>query len=256
MPFSRELVTRLVEADTVAVLTGAGISAESGIPTFRDVGGLWEQFKPEELANIRAFLRNPALVQAWYRHRRDVALENKPNAGHKALVELEHLLNDFLLITQNVDNLHRRAGSSNLVELHGNILRNYCIDCGHEAGEVEMDSLSEGEPATCNKCGGYYRPDVVWFGEMLPYGALIKAEEVAASTDVFLTIGTSALVYPAAGIPIAAKENGAYVAEINIKPSAIANIVDEVILGRAGEILPALVKSVINHRKLKQNESY
>ncbi len=242
--FSHELVTRLSDARGVAVLTGAGISAESGIPTFRDVDGLWERFRPEELANVRAFLRNPELVQRWYDHRRSIANETTPNAGHLALAEMESMFGEFTLVTQNVDNLHCRAGSRRIVELHGNITRSYCVDCEQPAGEDVMRPIAEGMRAVCSNCGGLIRPDVVWFGEMLPEGAMEAAYAAAEAADVFLSVGTSAVVYPAAGIPPHAKASGAYVAEINIERSAIADAVDEVVLGRAGEILPALVEAV------------
>ena len=247
-PFSHELVNRLARAQRVAALTGAGISAESGIPTFRDPGGLWEQFKPEELANVHAFLRNPKLVQSWYAHRRSVAEEKKPNPGHEALVELEGLVPNFLLITQNVDHLHQRAGSTKMAELHGNITRSYCIDCGKAATEDEMMPIALGALAQCSTCDGHIRPDVVWFGEMLPEGIMEWAGEAARQAEVFLSIGTSAVVYPAAGLPLMARENGAYVAEINIEASAIAGYVDEVVLGKAGEVLPGLVQAVKEKR--------
>ena len=243
-PFSQYLVDRLAQARHVAVLTGAGISAESGIPTFRDPGGLWQQFKPEELANVRAFLNNPHLVQAWYTHRHTVALEKTPNPGHRALAHLEELFDDYLLITQNVDNLHQRAGSNKITELHGNITRSYCIDCGKTATEQEMEPIASGTAAQCSVCNGYIRPDVVWFGEMLPEGAMLKANAAAQRAEVFLSIGTSAVVYPAAGIPLLARDYGAYVAEINVEASAIAGYVDEVVLGKAGEVLPQLVEAV------------
>lgn len=243
-PFSQNLIDRLAQAQHVAVLTGAGISAESGIPTFRDPGGLWKQFKPEELANVRAFLRNPHLVQAWYTHRHAVAQEKSPNPGHEALAHLETLMADFLLITQNVDNLHQRAGSKNITELHGNITHSYCIDCGKTATEQEMTPIASGTAAQCSACNGYIRPDVVWFGEMLPEGAMAQANAAAQRAEVFLSIGTSAVVYPAAGIPLLAKDYGAYVAEINVEASAIAGYVDEVVLGKAGEVLPQLVEAV------------
>ena len=242
--FSQALATRLADATRVAVLTGAGISAESGIPTFRDPGGLWQQFKPEELANVKAFLRNPALVQGWYAHRSQVARDVEPNAGHTALAALEALIPDFTLITQNVDDLHRRAGSRNVVELHGNITRSHCIDCARPAAENDLKALAEGTAAVCPDCGGYLRPDVVWFGEMLPTDAVEAAHEAAQHAEVFLSIGTSAVVYPAAGIPLLAREHGAYVAEINPQASAIAAQLDEVVTGSAGTILPALVAAV------------
>ncbi|HYG67634.1 MAG TPA: NAD-dependent deacylase, partial [Anaeromyxobacteraceae bacterium] len=230
-PLSDTLVQRLAAAERVAVLTGAGISAESGVPTFRDPGGLWQQFRPEELANVRAFLKNPVLVQAWYAHRRAVVENVAPNPGHEALAALERLVTgrggSFLLATQNVDGLHRRAGSERVVELHGSLARTYCIDCGREATEADLHAVAEGETACCPDCGGLLRPDVVWFGEMLPKGAMERAAEAAASADVFLSVGTSAVVYPAAGLPLVAKEAGAYVAEVNPERSDIAWRLDE-----------------------------
>ncbi len=243
-PFTEELVERLARARRVAALTGAGVSAESGIPTFRDPGGLWQRFRPEELANVQAFLNNPELVQGWYAHRRSVALEKAPNAGHQALAALETLVPDFLLITQNVDNLHQRAGNRNVAELHGNITQSYCIDCRRTATEQDMQPLASGTPARCPACDGYIRPDVVWFGELLPEGVMERAGAAAQRADVFLSVGTSAVVYPAAGLPVLAREAGAYVAEVNIAASAIARHVDEVVLGKAGEVLPRLVEAV------------
>ena len=260
MPFSEELVRRLAEAERIAVLTGAGVSAESGVPTFRDEGGLWEQFSPQELANVDAFLDNPELVQGWYAHRRRVVTETEPNPAHRALADLEAFAPAFLLITQNVDDLHRQAGSEAVVELHGNITRSYCIDCARPASEAEMrpdrtgrragGSTPGGRPAggsevvACPDCGGLLRPDVVWFGEMLPDGAMEEAQQAAAEADVFLSVGTSAVVYPAAGLPLAAAEGRAYVAEVNTERSAIAGELDEVVLGKAGEVLPPLVEAV------------
>ncbi len=241
MFFTNTLVERLAHARHVAVLTGAGISAESGIPTFRNPGGLWDRFRPEELANLDAFLQNPELVQEWYEYRRNVAMNTSPNPGHLALVDLEDLIEDFTLITQNVDDLHRRAGSKNVVELHGNIMRSYCIDCGRPADDFKPND--EG-PYVCRDCGGLIRPDVVWFGELLPEEAVEQAQRSAERAEVFLSIGTSAIVYPAAGLPLLAKQSGAYVAEVNIEPSAIAGDMDETIQGRAGEVLPRLVEAV------------
>ena len=247
-PFSDALVARLAAARRVAVLTGAGISAESGVPTFRDPGGLWQRFRPEELANVEAFLRNPALVQGWYAHRRAVVEDVAPNPGHEALAALERLVaergGDFLLATQNVDGLHRRAGSEHVIELHGSLARTYCIDCGREASEAKLAALSGGEASRCPACGGLLRPDVVWFGERLPEGAMEQAAEAAASADVFLSVGTSAVVYPAAGLPLVAKASGAYVAEVNPERSDIAGRLDEHVCGKAGAVLPALVARV------------
>ena len=243
-PFSETLVRRLREARFVAVLTGAGISAESGVPTFRDPDGLWQRFKPEELANVEAFLANPTLVQGWYAHRRQVVEEVRPNAGHEALAALERWVvgrgGEFLLATQNVDGLHEQAGSRRLVELHGSLRRSYCLDCHAEA---DATGLAEG-PLTCEACGGLVRPDVVWFGEMLPEEALAEATQAAALADVYLTVGTSAVVYPAAGLPQIARQSGAYVAEVNPEPSEIAWRLDEQVRGAAGAVLPDLVAAV------------
>jgi NAD-dependent deacetylase len=245
-PFNHTLVERLAAARSVAVLTGAGISAESGLVTFRDPDGLWQQFRPEELANVRAFLSNPTLVQGWYAARRHAALEAEPNPGHRALAALEGLIPDFTLITQNVDNLHQRAGNRNIIELHGNLTRNYCIDCEVEAAEVDAEALAEGRPSACPACGGYIRPDVVWFGEMLPAGAFERAVEAARRAEVLLSIGTSAVVHPAASIPMYAAK--AYRAEVNIEPSAIAREMDEVVVGPAGQVLPRLLEAVSARR--------
>jgi NAD-dependent deacetylase len=246
-PFSDELIGRLARARHVGVLTGAGISAESGIPTFRDAGGLWDRFKPEELANVHAFLENPGLVQQWYAHRRSIALEKAPNPGHRALADLETMIEDVTLVTQNVDRLHQRAGSRRVIELHGNILRSYCIDCEREANAGDLRAIGDGEPAVCPGCGGLIRPDVVWFGEVLPAGAIERAHAVAGRAEVFLSIGTSAVVFPAAGLPLRAASAGAYAAEINVEPSAIADDLDETVLGPAGTVLPALVEAVGRH---------
>ena len=183
---SPTLIRRLATARSAAVLTGAGISAESGVPTFRDEGGLWQRFRPEELANVDAFLANPVLVQAWYRHRLEVVTETQPNPGHEALSMLEEMIEDFTIITQNVDNLHRRAGGQNVLELHGNIARSYCIDC--EASVADLPAVLEEEAARCDACGGLIRPDVVWFGEMLPEDQLRRAMHIASEPEQGTTV--------------------------------------------------------------------
>lgn len=241
--FSQELVDRLAQATSVMALTGAGISAESGVPTFRDPGGLWEAFSPEELANVDAFLNNPKLVQSWYAHRQAVIAEVEPNPGHYALAALGELIDDFTVITQNVDGLHQQAGSAHVAELHGNIRRAYCIDCEAPAPEGALTPAAD-TIARCPTCGGLLRPDVVWFGEMLPRAEVQRAEQATQRADVCLSIGTSALVYPAAAIPQQARATGAYVAEVNIEPSAIADQIDETVIGKAGAVLPALVDAV------------
>ena len=243
--FSDTLIDRLAEADHVAVLTGAGISAESGIPTFRDPDGLWEEFDPQELANVEAFLDNPELVQGWYRHRRQLVEEAEPNAGHRALAELEAHVSGLAVITQNVDDLHNRAGSNTVIELHGNITHNYCMDCERPAEAETVDAaIQDGTPARCTECDGFIRPDVVWFGEMLPPDAIERADAATSRADVFLSIGTSAVVYPAAQFPLEARANGAYVAEINPDTTGITNEIDESIRGPAGKVLPALRDAV------------
>ncbi len=249
MPLSSDiLVERLASAKSVAVLTGAGISAESGVPTFRDPGGLWQQMRPEELANVDAFLRNPTLVQRWYAHRRAVVEDVQPNAGHVALAGLEDLVckrgGEFLLATQNVDGLHGRAGSQHMIELHGTLTRSYCIDCDRTATDDELSAIESSVTALCTSCNGLLRPDVVWFGEMLPDGAMELASNAAARCDVFLSIGTSAVVYPAAGLPLIAFDAGAYVAEINPNRSDIASRISEHVSGKAGEVLPQLLEAV------------
>lgn len=246
MEFSSELLKRLKRAKRVAVLTGAGVSAESGVPTFRDPGGIWEKFKPEQLANFEAFMSDPDFVWSWYQHRREIMRDVKPNAGHYAMAEMDNIFEDFDLITQNIDNLHHRAGSKNVTELHGNIERNFCLGCRTFYTDID---ISEKKVLKCEKCGGLIRPDVVWFGEMLPADALHRAEESAANSEVFFTIGTSAEVYPAALLPIIAKRSGAYVVEINTKPTVISNELDETITGKSGEILSELISKIKDIRK-------
>ena len=237
--FSRKLIERLYKAYNVVVLTGAGISAASGVPTFRGKDGLWNKFNPEELANVNAFLKNPQLVWEWYQWRRNLIKNVKPNLGHYALVDLEGFYNEFTLITQNVDNLHQLAGSRNVIELHGNIMRNKCHSCGR-LYEEEVE-FKNGELPTCPHCGGLIRPDVVWFGEMLPADAIQSAQQAAAAAEVFFSIGTSAQVEPAASLPYLAKGNGAYLVEINPEPTPLTDVADEAFLMPAEEVLPLLV---------------
>ncbi|MCX7877553.1 MAG: NAD-dependent deacylase [Ignavibacteria bacterium] len=245
--FSDKLISKLLDAKSVSVLTGAGVSAESGVPTFRDPGGIWEKFRPEQLANFDAFISDPDFVWQWYQHRREIMRNVQPNDGHYALAEMESLFPDFNLITQNIDNLHRRAGSKNIYELHGNIERNYCISCRKYYNDV---SPEEKQALKCS-CGGLVRPDVVWFGEMLPYETLMKAEQCAMNSDVFLSIGTSAEVYPAATLPLIAKESGAYVAEINIRQTVITEDLDEFITGKSGVILKRLTEIIKSELKVQ-----
>jgi NAD-dependent deacetylase len=244
MEFSNELISRLKKAKVVSALTGAGVSAESGVPTFRDPGGIWEKFRPEQLANFDAFMSDPDFVWSWYQHRREIMRDVKPNNGHYSLAEFEKIFDEFNLITQNIDNLHFRSGSKRVTELHGNIERTYCINCRVFYNDINVE---EKKVLKCTKCGGLVRPDVVWFGEMLPQEALLFAEECAQNSDVFFSIGTSAEVYPAAMLPLIAKRSGAYVVEINIKPTVMSMDVDEVIQGKSGEILNELVNHLKNN---------
>jgi NAD-dependent deacetylase len=242
---SEQLLNVLKRARSVAVFSGAGISAESGVPTFRGEEGLWKKFKPEELANFNAFMNNPDLVWEWYRHRKQVMTTIMPNAGHVALAQMETLFPRFTIITQNIDNLHRRAGSRNVRELHGNIDRNYCISCGKYY--TNEDILVQERAPKCPACNGLIRPDVVWFGEFLPeaeWNASVAASEMA---DLFLAVGTSAVVYPAASLPLIAKRAGAYVVEINVEPTDLSPNADEVITGKSGEILPVIAGIVHQH---------
>src|SRR5713101_566579 len=211
---SEHLISRLKSAENVAVFTGAGISAESGVPTFRGDEGIWKKFKPEELANFDAFMRNPELVWEWYKQRKQVIASIQPNAGHFALAAMEQLHNHFSIITQNIDNLHRRAGSKAVYELHGNIERNYCIACGTYFTDEQI--FEQTRAPRCPSCKGLIRPDVVWFGELLPADAWNASIEAAKRADVFLSVGTSAVVYPAASLPTMAKKAGAYLVEINV----------------------------------------
>lgn len=233
------IAEKLADAMRVVVFTGAGVSKESGVPTFRDTDGLWAKFKPEELANFAAFMRNPDMVTEWYSHRRKLMSEVKPNAGHYAIAEMEEYFPEFCVITQNVDNLHRRAGSKKVYELHGNIERNYCINCGKY---YNLENIFPKEALKCD-CGGLIRPDVVWFGEMLPHKEFSAADEAARTCDVFFTIGTSALVYPAAELPYIAKNHGAFTVEINIGATEFTPYSSVSLFGKSGEILPEILKS-------------
>ncbi len=242
MNFPLELLSFLRKAQRAAVLTGAGVSQESGLSTFRDAQvGLWAQYRPEDLATPEAFARDPKLVWDWYALRREKARAAQPNPGHFALVEMEKRVPNFTLITQNVDGLHRRAGSVNALELHGNLQRVKCSACGEQA--AGWDESGPDVPP-CPRCGGLLRPDVVWFGESLPFAALEAAFEAARTCDVFFSIGTSGLVQPAASLACAARGKGALVVEINAEPTPLTETVDFFLPGKSGEILPALVEAV------------
>ena len=232
----------LAEAERVAALTGAGISHESGIPVFRGPGGLWRQYRPEELATPEAFARDPRLVWEWYDWRRSVVAAAEPNAGHHALVELERRTPDFTLITQNVDGLHDRAGSRRLLKLHGDLWILRCTVCFAEIVDRTVP-LAEIPPQCA--CGGLLRPGVVWFGEGLPPGVLQEAIRAAERAQVFLVVGTSAVVQPAASLPLLARRAGARVIEVNAESTPLSPLVDASILGPAGALLPQLVEATV-----------
>jgi NAD-dependent deacetylase len=227
---------------SVVVLTGAGVSKESGIPTFRDAQtGLWANFKPEDLATREGFLKNPRIVWEWYDFRGIKFWDAQPNPGHLALAALEDLFPRFTLITQNIDNLHRRAGSCNVLELHGNIFRYKCLERNHPVSNEYLDDNAEELPPRCPMCNSYVRPDVVWFGESLPEPILNQAFEAAANADIMLVAGTSGVVQPAASLPQTASEAGATVIEVNPEMSALTPFVVDIFLqGPSGQILAEL----------------
>lgn len=253
-PCTSELTTRLRTAENVVAFSGAGISSESGVPTFRGTDGIWSKFKPEELANFDAFMSNPELVWEWYRHRKEIISRVQPNAAHRALARMEQIYRRFAVITQNIDNLHQRAGSRTVHELHGNIERNYCTGCGKYYSNDFI--LAQERAPRCPSCNGLIRPDVVWFGELLPEDAWKASVAAAETAQVFFVIGTSAVVYPAASLPSIAKRSGAYVVEINIETTEFSMKADEVLLGKAGEVLPALISQSLSHTEHERAQRY
>jgi NAD-dependent deacetylase len=242
MTIPDKLIQELAAAKSVTVLTGAGVSAESGVPTFRDaLTGLWAKFSPEELATPRAFRRNPRLVWEWYEWRRKLVAYAGPNPAHLALAEMEQLFPQFHLITQNVDGLHQRAGSQRVVELHGNITRTKCFD----EGTLVTNWKDTGEvPPRCPNCGGLLRPDVVWFEEPMPEAEMELATTASTTCDVFFSIGTSTVVYPAAALPTVALRSGATVVEINPQPTPFTAQAHFLVAGAAGGVLPELMRAL------------
>ena len=230
----------LMRAERVAVLTGAGISAESGVPTFRGADGLWRSHDVMQLATPEAFSRDPKLVWEFYNWRRRLISGLTFNPAHKALAELESKVPHFTLISQNVDGLHGKAGSRNLLEIHGNLWNVRCLQCHR----VHLDESSDMGPLPrCEKCGGLLRPHVVWFGESLDSDLLQQAVRAARTAEVMIVIGTSAVVQPAASLALEAKDAGAYVAEINLERTPHSDRLDASLLGKAGEIVPRLVEN-------------
>lgn len=231
-----EVVARLRAAERVTVLTGAGVSAESGIPTFRGAGGVWEKYDFTRLATPEGFREDPRLVWEWYQQRQIEISKAKPNPAHLTIADMEKRYPSFTVVTQNIDGMHRRAGNRNVVELHGNIWR---MRCPRDNTLVDLDSPVSEIPPLC-QCGSIMRPDVVWFGEPLPHDALEAASRAAAESDAMLVVGTSAVVYPAAALPVIAKNSGSLVVEVNVEPTDVTGYADLLLQGRAGEVLPAL----------------
>lgn len=245
----RQAADLLRTAQRPSVLTGAGVSKESGIPTFRDaMDGLWSQYNPMELASPFAFQRDPKLVWDFYEMRREKMRPAQPNAGHHALATLEKRYATLPIITQNIDDLHERAGSTSVIHLHGLIARNKCYAaCQGEPTPIDVTTLSwdaDRESPRCPHCGAFVRPDVVWFGEMLPPNALRTARDVIQATDLLLVVGTSGVVSPAAEMPYAAKEHGAKIVEINPYRSAITALADVWVEAPSGESLPRIVQAL------------
>lgn len=234
----------LAKARSVLVVTGAGISAESGIPTFRGAGGLWEGFRAEELATPEAFAENPERVWRWYRWRRRTCLKSGPNPGHLVIAEMEPTFDAFQVATQNVDGLHRQAGSSNILELHGCIHRSRCTGCGEVLdlpGDVEPD---DAPPPSCSACGKILRPHIVWFGETYQPGILEAATAAAEAADFVLVAGTAAQVWPPIAIALHAQQTGAFMVDVNPDTTALSVQADAHLVGPAGAVLPALWERV------------
>jgi NAD-dependent deacetylase len=240
MIFSHKMIERFRGARRLVVITGAGISAESGVPTFRGSDGLWRRYRAEDLATPQAFQRDPRLAWEWYDWRRQLISGKKPNAGHMAIAAMEGFFEEFLLITQNVDGLHRRAGSTKLVEIHGNLWRVRCMAEGKVC--ANKDGPLKEIPPRC-ECGALLRPDVVWFGESLSEKDLADSYAALRECDLLMVVGTSAVVQPVASFPVIARNGGAFIVEINVEPTPISGWVDESILGKSGQILPQLLES-------------
>lgn len=241
--FPAQLINIIRNAEHISVLTGSGVSAASGVPTFRDAQtGLWAQYRPEELATPEAFQRDPKLVWQWYAMRRELIRQAEPNAAHRALAQMQQHVPRLTLITQNVDNLHQQAGSRDVIELHGNLARTKCFDNEH----IVSAWNDEETPPRCPLCRSLLRPDVVWFGEQLPVHALQQAIEAASHCDLFFSIGTSALVYPAAALPREAERKGIPIVEINPDETPLTGAANFALQASAADVLPELVQMVWN----------
>ena len=231
---------KLSTARSVTVLTGAGISADSGVPTFRGADGLWRQYRAEDLATPDAFSRDPRLVWEWYNWRRELIATKQPNPAHEAVASMEQRFEQFWLITQNVDGLHRDAGSRQLSEIHGNIWKVRCTRC---RDIVENRDVPIAMLPLCQACGGLLRPHIVWFGESLAEEDLEKSAAALQHSDVCLIVGTSGLVYPAAGFGAIAKQAGAFIVEINLDSTPHSNLADVALQGRARDLVPLLLEA-------------
>jgi NAD-dependent deacetylase len=239
------LITALQNSSNVLVLTGAGMSAESGVPTFRDAqSGMWEKYRPEDLATPEAFRDHPQIVWDWYADRRKNICEVSPHAGHAALVEMEQYFENFLLVTQNVDSLHQQAGSSAVIELHGNIMLSVCSETGRQIDDGWIKSNPGRPPASPHHTQGLARPGVVWFGEELPAGAIQRAMAEAQNCDLCFSIGTSTLVQPAASLPFIALDAGAIVIEVNPVSTSLSSRAHYSLQATAAEALTAIAKEL------------
>jgi NAD-dependent deacetylase len=242
MPISEKLKEVFQKVKKICVLTGAGVSAESGVPTFRGTGANWAVWKGmpfEQISSARMVRENLAEVWEWFDYRRGILKDCQPNAAHFALALWQDKFEDFTLVTQNVDGLHERAGSRQVIELHGNINRSSCTVCAKKF-RMKPEEIPH-QPDVCDECGAKVRPDVVLFGEMLPFEAFLKAEQKARECDLFFVVGTSALVYPAAGLAEIAKSSGAHLVEVNMEATPMTDFCDDVLKGKAGEILPRFI---------------
>jgi NAD-dependent deacetylase len=237
MKIDDKVLKKIKNAKTAFALTGAGSSAPSGIPTFRGDEGFWTDKTPFD---VEEFNKNPQKVWEWHCEIREMIKQKAPNPSHFALANMQTIFRSFAVVTQNIDNLHQKAGSNRVIELHGNIYRNKCNDCGKIFGEINSKKIPE-----CDKCGGLIRPDVVWFGEPLPYDALIKARAYAESSELCFVVGTSGVVQPAASIPLISKEKGAFVIEINREKTVLSEYLDYSIFGDASVILPELYERLL-----------
>jgi len=249
MEFDQRLIVKLRQAEHIVVFTGAGVSQESGVPTFRDeLTGLWEKYDPSELATVEAFKKNRDVVWGWYEHRRTSLLKCSPNLAHLAIATMANHVPQVTVITQNVDDLHERAGSQEVLHLHGSLFQPRCHACARnynlptEIHDIPLEGQSQ-MPPKCNHCGGWIRPGVVWFGEALPEQPWRQAIKAIKSCDVLFSIGTSSVVYPAASLPFEATKRGAFVIQVNPTATDLDEVASSNLKGKAGEIMSELIKA-------------